>query len=189
MSKIIESAKEFFKKRVLDFSSDPYRLIPHVEEAEKLAMFMFERYPETDNEIVILAVWLHDVGHYPITQEDHAVKGKVVAREFLISKGLSIEKVEKVVHCVRAHRCKDVMPETIEAKIMAFIDSASHMTGGMYLDMIKNDKVKDEVLGKLERDFRDLSYFPEIKEEMRELYEAWKNLIIAYQNIDLKINK
>jgi len=185
MKTILDKAKELFNKRVLDFSSDPYGLIPHVEEAERLANFMLKKHPEADKEIVILAVRLHDIGHYPITSEDHAVVGEKIAINFLKTQNLNPEKIKAVAHCIRAHRCKDVMPETIEAKIVAFVDSASHMTSTMYLDMIKQNKSKDKVLGKIERDFRDLGLFPEIKENMREIYEAWKKLIEAYKKIDL----
>jgi hypothetical protein len=99
------------------------------------------------------------------------------------------EKMEKVLHCVRAHRCRDVMPESLEAKIMACIDSASHMTDfSIYSSMAKNDKESGEkfrVYAKMERDWRDVSTFPEIKKELEPLYDAWKKLIKEYEKINL----
>ena len=163
MSEIINKAKEFFNKRVIDCSSDPYKLLSHVPEVEKWARFLLKKHPEADEEVVLLGVWLHDIGHYPVSEIDNAIKGEDSAREFLIKNNYNNEKLKKAVHIVRSHRCRDVMPETIEAKIVAFSDSASHMTDTMYLDMIRQGKLKKDVLGKIERDFRDLSYFPEIK--------------------------
>jgi len=194
MSSIIEKAKSEFLKIVSDFGSDPYHLLPHVPEAEKWARKMLKKYPEADEEIVFLAVWLHDFGHYPIpTEIDHAVRGEERAKNFLEKENYSRDKVKKVLHCVRSHRCKDVMPETIEAKIMAFSDSASHMTDTMYLDMVRTDEEGkfSRTYAKMERDFRDLAIFPEVQNELAELYESWRVLLKAYEKLDFdnKINQ
>jgi hypothetical protein len=79
------------------------------------------------------------------------------------------------------------MPETLEAKIVAFSDSASHMTQGVYFEIAKKEKEgkKYDALQKIERDWRDLSLFPEIKEEMKELYESWKRLIEVYRKTNI----
>lgn len=187
MPTIIEKAKSEFLKMVSDFGSDPYHLLPHVPEAKKWAEFMLKKYPKANKEIVLLAVWLHDLGHYPINVEiDHAIRGEERAGKFLEKENYSKEETDKVLHCVRAHRCKDVMPQSLEAKIMAFSDSASHMTSAMYLDMAKDDKDKKipfRVYAKMERDFRDLAIFPEVQKELVELYESWKTLLRAYEKL------
>jgi hypothetical protein len=46
----------------------------------------------------------------------------------------------------------------------------------MYLEMVKQGKGK-KALEKMERDYRDLAIFPEIKKEMEPLYHSWKSLI------------
>lgn len=84
--------------------------------------------------------------------------------------------IEKVAHCVRAHRCNDVQPDTIEAKILAVADSASHLIDGPYIHMGKRVG-KEEVIAKLERDYRDIGLLPNIKKELTPLYKAWKNLL------------
>jgi hypothetical protein len=123
------------------------------------------------------SLYLHDTGHYPINKEiDHAITSEKLTTIFLENEKYDKEKTIKVMHCVRAHRCKDVMPNTLEAKAMAFIDSASHMTDKMYIDMIKNGD-GEKASAKLERDYRDLAIFPEIQKEMTEIYSAWKILI------------
>ena len=123
------------------------------------------------------------------------IKGQIPNLLFLFTLCCILEKenydklkIEKVLHCVRSHRCRDVMPETLEAKIMAFIDSASHMTDSMYFGMAKDDKnMKQQfrVYSKMERDLRDLSTFPEAKEKLLGLYDAWQKLIKEYEKIDL----
>jgi 23S rRNA maturation-related 3'-5' exoribonuclease YhaM len=188
MESIIEKAKSEFLKMVDDFGSDPYHLKPHVPEAEKWAKLMLKKYPEANEEGVLLAVWLHDFGHYPIpTEIDHAIRGEQRAREFLEKENYLKDNLEKVLHCVRSHRCKDVMPETLEAKIMAFSDSASHMTDTMYLDMVKTDEKGRfaRTYAKMERDFRDLAIFPEMQKELSEIYEAWQVLLKSYEKINL----
>lgn len=190
MTIIIEKAKAEFLQMVKEFGSDPYGLRSHVPEVEKWAKYMLKKYPQADEEVVLLAVWLHDLGHYPIpTNIDHAIRSEERAREFLEKEDYPKDKIDRVLHCVRAHRCRDVMPDFFEAKIIACIDSASHMTDFMYFDMAKNDKQNNrefKVYAKIERDYRDLAAFPEIQNELKELYESWKKLIKIYEKIDLK---
>ena len=191
MQFIIEKAKTQFQQMVNNFGSDPYHLISHVPEAEKWAKFMLKKYPQANEEVVLLAVWLHDIGHYPIpTDIDHAIRSEQRAEEFLVSESYPKDEMKEVLHCVRAHRCSDVIPETLEAKIMAFIDSASHMTDSMYFDIARDDKEKNDsfrVYAKMERDLRDLASFPEIQKDMIGIYNAWKKLIEEYEKINFII--
>lgn len=182
---IINNAKGFFYKMIDGFGSDPYELREHVLEVEKWANLMLKRYPEADPDVVMLSVWLHDSGYYPIQKEvDHAISGEQKAREFLKKENYPDDKALKVLRCVRSHRCRDVMPESLEEKIIAFVDSASHMTHPMYV-YIAMAKTDYRAIDKLERDYRDLSFFPEIKKELFPLYEAWKNLLQVYEKINL----
>jgi len=189
MTTIIEKAKEKFLQMIDDFGLDPYHLRSHVPEVEKWAKYLLKKFPQADEEVVILAVWLHDLGHYPIPAEvDHAIRSEERAKEFLEKLNYPKDKIDKVLHCVRAHRCRDIMPNSTEAKIIACVDSASHITEPMYFDMAKDDKENNRdfrVYAKMERDFRDLSAFLEIQNELKELYETWKKLIKIYEKIDL----
>lgn len=185
MSKTLDNAKKRFHKMIDDFGSDPYGLISHLHEMEKWGRFVLKKHPEANEEIVFLAIWLHDVGHYPIpTDIDHAIRGEKIAKEFLESENLEKEKIAKVLHCIRAHRCKDVIPQTIEAKIIACIDSASHMTDHLYISMAKEGKFSD-ALNKLDRDYRDLSPFPEIKDKLTNTYNSWKELLKSFEQINI----
>lgn len=141
MIKIIEEAKKEFFSTIKNFGSDPYKLSTHVPEAEKWAKYLIKQLPKVDEEIILLAIWLHDIGHYPIsTDTDHAIKSEEKARDFLKKLNYPKDKACKVLHCIRAHRCNDVMPSSIEAKIIACVDSASHMTEPIYFNMAKDDK-------------------------------------------------
>jgi HD superfamily phosphodiesterase len=185
-SKIIEKAKNEFHQMIDNNGSDPYGLLSHIEELEKWAKFMLKKNPNLDKEVVMLAVFLHDIGHYPINKEmDHAVSGEKIAKNLLEKWDFNKLKIPKVLHCIRAHRCKDVMPETNEAKLMACIDSASHMTDILYIDMATEGRA-DEALAKLDRDFRDLSNFPEIKDKLKNMYTSWKQLLNDYKKIHLE---
>lgn len=186
MATIIDKAKGRFFQMIDESGSDPYLLRPHVPEVERWAKHLLKKYPQADEEAVLLAVWLHDTGHYPILAEiDHAIRSEERAKEFLEKEKYQKDKTDKVLNCVRAHRCRDVMPCSIEAKIVACADSASHMTEPtIYLDMARNRKFTD-LYAKMERDYRDVGIFPEIQGELKELYENWKGLIRAYEKLDL----
>lgn len=156
------------------------RYLPgHIIEVEKWAKKISKDYPEVDKTVLFLSVLLHDIGHGFGNHEDHAVKSEIEAKRFLKKIGLTSEKIEKVSHCVRAHRCKDIQPETIEAKILAAADSASHMTDGCYIDMAMRG-LKDLAFKKLERDYRDVNMFPKLGRNISPLYKSWKKLLSTY---------
>jgi hypothetical protein len=187
---IIDVAKKAFYASLEDFGKDPYGLRFHVPEVERWCEYLAKKYPEADAEVLILGAWLHDIGHYPVpTDVDHAIRSEERAKELLEQHNYSSEKLSKVLHVVRAHRCKDVLPETPEAKLLACADSASHITDPIYLGMAKDDKkngIPFRAYDKMERDFRDLAPFPDIQEDLKELLDAWKILIQKYEKIEYK---
>lgn len=184
VDKLLEQTKKYSLKILakLDVSfgsaeADTY-LPKHINEVEGWAQKITKDHP-VDTEVLLLSVYLHDIGHAFGDHKDHDLKSEVVAKRFLKKMGLNEDKISKVAHCIRAHRCKDVQPETIEAKILATADSLSHMTDGCYMGMVIDGK-KDLALGKLERDYRDVGLFPKIKKEIAPLYRAWKKLLETY---------
>lgn len=148
----------------------------HIESVEKLAVDMKKYFPEVDMEVLLLSVWLHDIGSFLGDRGIHDINSEKEVRRFLPELGFDEETVERVAHCVRSHRGNDVMPNTIEAKMLLVIDSASHLIDGPYINM-KKTYGKEYVQGKLERDYRDMALLPEVKTELAPLYEAWKNLL------------
>lgn len=152
----------------------------HVREVEKWAMRIIPKVEMARINIVQASVWLHDIGQlFGDQEEDHAVKSEREARIFLTSININESDLNQICFSVRAHRCKDVLPATLEAKVLAAADSASHLTDINYIVHL-SDYSKDFVLAKLERDYRDIGIFPWLRDELTPLYEAWKNLIIVY---------
>lgn len=189
MSSILEAARVQFLRVIAEFGSDPYGLVRHVEEVEKWAKYMLRRYAKADSEVVLLGVWLHDIGHYPIkTCRDHAVRGQKRAKAFLRKIHYPKERIPCVLHCIRAHRSRDVLPTSLEAKLLVFADSASHMTDSIYFDMAKKDKErrrKFRAYAKLNRDVMDISVFPRVQSKLRRLHVAWMGLLRAYEKTHL----
>lgn len=182
MDIILQTKNHFFESFQ---KSDPkerlYNELPrHVPIVEKWAKRLLLHYPQADNTVLLVSVWLHDIGQaFGTKDEDHAVKSERVAMSYLPSIGAPETFTQAVAHCVRAHRCKDVQPATIEAKLLAAADSASHFTDVVYIDML-NKMAKSEVQAKLERDWRDVGIFPELKDEVKDLYQSWKRLFEVY---------
>lgn len=182
--KIIEEAKQYQRQIIADYGRDPYNLLSHFKEMESWAEKLLQMFPEADRQVVLLAVWLHDSGHYKGDPEiDHAIKSEKIAREFLADK-LDKKTLDRVCNAVRAHRCKDVQPKKIEERIIACIDSVSHMTDSMYIDIVKEGRF-NYCMGKIERDFRDAGLIPEIKEMVEPIYRAWKELINRYAELEI----
>lgn len=182
---IIEKAKKEFYSLLEKHPEDPWDLKNHIPEAEKWADWICKRYPEADREVLMLAVWLHDIGHYPVIEgNDHATTSEVIARQFLNEEKYDESRMEKVLHCVRSHRNRDVKPSTLEAKLFAVVDSASHFTWGPYVEMCYQGR-SDWAFPKLERDYKDFDAFPELKKELTPLYKAWKKLITELDKIGI----
>ena len=181
---ILEKAKQLFWQMLEKEKDDPWGLKLHIPHAEKWVKKILVWYPEVDEEILLLSVWLHDIGHYPVGSEDHAITGERIARKFLIEMEYGEKKREAVLHCIRSHRNKDIKPATLEAKVFCGVDSLSHFTYAPYIVMYHDGRL-DEAIAKLERDFDDLKPLPQLRWEVEPLYSAWKKLLLELKRIDL----
>jgi len=177
---ILEKTKQHFFELVKGGNTTNQQLLVHVPEVEKWAIKILESNKGTDRKIVLLSVWLHDTGHILGDENtDHAITSEIEVRRFLNEEAIDSDTIDKVAHCVRAHRCRDIQPESIEGKILAAADSASHFTDGVYLYFLR-EFGKDQAMEKIERDFNEKNSFPEIIKEIEPLYHAWKKLIEVY---------
>ncbi|WP_121743956.1 HD domain-containing protein [Natronorubrum halophilum] len=102
----------------------------HVERVETLAETLVDRHPKSasvDDRVVILAVLLHDIGRQREDRgeiDDHATWGAAEAGRILDDVGANAETIERVRHCVRAHRYSNAIePETLEAKLVSDADN------------------------------------------------------------------
>jgi len=171
---VIEEAKTTTK-------IDSWFLPQHLMEVERFANVLCDKFPEADRDIVGLGVWFHDIGRLRGQDEGHDVYGAEEAKRVLDDKDFDSGKIEKVYAVCRSHRCKDVKPESLEAKILATADAMSHFTHSFYFrlfqfykDELSFEEIKEKVRQKLERDFNDKIAFDEGREEVRDRYEAMK---------------
>lgn len=179
MSDLVQKAKRHFLE-TMKRGTPAYNYFPeHIKEVEKWAIRILKYAPKANKEVLLTSVWLHDIGHadgdYKI---DHAIKSENEAKNFLSGLKVNKLKIKNILHCVRSHRCKDVRPQTQEAKVLAAADSASHMTSFAYIAMMQDGASRERILKKLERDFRDKNYLPApLAKELAPLYKAWKELL------------
>ncbi len=117
MIKSIEAeAKKFFSNsrgsHDWEHTLRVYNLCLHIGKEER-----------ADMEILEIAALLHDIGR---EEQDkcngvvcHAERGAELAEEMLTDLGVSEEKIERIIHCIRAHRFrKGESPKSKEAKIL-----------------------------------------------------------------------
>lgn len=124
-NKLVLRVRKHFLETFKRTKNPIYLYLPrHVAMVEKWAEKILLDYPKIDNNVLLMSVWLHDIGLlFWDKGKDHAFKSETEARRFLLEIGAKPETIEKVAHCVRAHRGRDVLPETLEAKILAAADS------------------------------------------------------------------
>lgn len=114
----IESARPWYSQ------SDPVHDFDHVLRVYRMA----ERLAQAegaDLEIVRAAALLHDVqGSAPGSDTDdrahHHFASATFAETILIGEGWPEDRIQAVLHCIRAHRFRDTSepPQTLEAKIL-----------------------------------------------------------------------
>ena len=164
-----------------DFWFDRFGLKPHLEQLQKRSVFALDNYKELSPLVLFLSIRLHDIGHYPVDDLDHAVKWENIARKILGEEWVDPDIIERVAHCVRAHRYNDILPQTLEAKMMACIDSASHFTDPVMYASILGAGKYEYIEGKIERDYRDIQLFPKIYDKASPFYTIFKMLILEHK--------
>lgn len=182
-NELIQATKRHLQNTVSSREGWRVHLNNHLPEVERWAVWLAARHPESDATAILLGVWLHDIGQVTGLKEiDHAINSEIEARRFLSDMGSSSELVEKVAHCVRSHRCKDVLPTSLEARILAAADSASHLSDNVYVLMAKRGEI-DEAITKVGRDMRDIQAFPELVEILEPVSQAWLGLLSVWPRI------
>lgn len=93
----------------------------HVRRVAHLAVRL-ARAEGADEEVVLLAAFLHDVPNtlHAITRTAHHVAAAEFARQYLTMQAMAPKAVENVVHCIEAHRFREqaIQPQTLEAKCL-----------------------------------------------------------------------
>jgi len=98
--------------------------LDHVFRVYNLCMLLSKHEKDVDLEVIIPSALLHDIARVEESQDktgeiDHAVLGSEIAEDILINLGYEEEKIDKIKHCILAHRFRTGnQPNTIEAKIL-----------------------------------------------------------------------
>ena len=98
-----------------------FHFIPMVNYARKLTEEL-----GGDQEVVLLAAWLHDIGSIRYGRKDHHLTGAKIAQEKLKELNYPAKKIKQVQACIRHHRgSKASRRRSLEEKIVAEADALS----------------------------------------------------------------
>lgn len=98
--------------------------LDHVFRVYNLCLLLSKYEKDVDLEILIPSALLHDIARVEESEDktgeiDHAVLGSEIAEGILRKLEYEEEKIEKIKHCILAHRFRNGNePNTIEAKIL-----------------------------------------------------------------------
>lgn len=140
----------------------------HLLGVEQNVKFLLENLPEANKEIVMLGVWLHDLQRIRGIKGDHQKIGSEEAEKVLNEYSYNNEAIEKVKKIILCHSCDDVMPETLEEKILASADVMSHYYNDFYLRIAtlgqrSLEEFREWSLEKLDRDYNKKIAFDFVK--------------------------
>ena len=122
MEKKYQKIKEIVEKESI--GADPGHDINHTMRVYDWA-FKLSKGEDVDLDVLIPAVLLHDIAQVSEQKDKsgkicHAKLSAKRAKKILKNLGYSQEKINKIIHCILAHRYRatGVKPETKEAKIL-----------------------------------------------------------------------
>ena len=124
MSNIVEDAIKYIKQ-LFDENSDGHDA-NHSIRVYNTAVRLAEHYPDADRLVIELAAILHDVDDYKLFNTENNAN----AREFLISKNVSSERIDRicdVINSVSFSKNKDSIPDSIEGCIVQDADRLDAM--------------------------------------------------------------
>lgn len=124
MSNIVEDAIKYIKQ-LFDENSDGHDA-NHSIRVYNTAVRLAEHYPDADRLVIELAAILHDVDDYKLFNTENNAN----AREFLISKNVSSERIDRicdVINSVSFSKNKDCRPDSIEGCIVQDADRLDAM--------------------------------------------------------------
>lgn len=136
-------------------------------------------------ERAVAGALLHDIADAVTARRDpdHEAKSLLMAEELLRASGFNLADTEFVVNeVIRPHSCKELMPTTLEGKVMATADGAAHFLTDFYpLFCWRHYGPQDDyqvfkawMLAKMEKDFTKKLFFDDVKQEVKPHYEALK---------------
>lgn len=157
----------------------------HIKSVIKYSKLLAEKL-NADIEICELSAILHDyasVKDYNNLYKEHHIHSAQLAEEILTQLGYPNEKIQRIKHCIIAHRgSKDIPRETIEAEVIATADAMAHFDNVHSLlqlayvtHKLDTGEGAQWVLNKLGRSWNKL--MPEAKKMVKDKYNAAKVLL------------
>lgn len=139
-----------------------------------------------NEEFSVAGALLHDIADTVIDRNDdtHEEKSIDIAKTILLEEGFSEKDIEFILKEVIApHSCSDVLPTTLEGKVLATADGMSHFQTSFYMyfawqhwgkggEVENFEEFKDWANRKIEKDFNKKIFFEEIKKEIEPFYKA-----------------
>jgi HD superfamily phosphodiesterase len=143
---ILKLAEQFAKKEYK--KNDKMHQWNHIEEVMKLALYLSKSHPETDMEILKLAIIFHDINYEQY--DTHVEESIKVAEKFLKDNNYPSEKISKVLQIMISHssphRKQIGEAQSIEEKIIFDSDKfaiASNPSGfEKYYPLLYLDKTR-----------------------------------------------
>ncbi|MEW8995664.1 HD domain-containing protein [Clostridium sp.] len=115
-------------KRIMDIVQEKLTCsahnLDHVFRVYNLCLLIAKHEEEVDLEILIPSALLHDIARVEESKDktgklDHAILGSEIAEDILRKLQYEEEKVQRIKHCIIAHRFRTGNePNTVEAKIL-----------------------------------------------------------------------
>lgn len=104
--------------------ASPAHDIEHVMRVYELCLSLAGTDPTIDLDVLKSAALLHDIARMKEDREvDHAILGAEIAERVLKSLGYKEEKIQRIKHCIIAHRFRgENEPKTKEAQILSDAD-------------------------------------------------------------------
>jgi len=136
-------------------------------------------------DLAVAGALLHDIADVIMAREcpEHEAESLKIAKELLKESGFDMQDTAFVVNeIIKPHSCKELIPTSLEGKVMATADGAAHFLTDFYPLFCwrhygpKDDYVifKDWMRGKMEKDFNKKLFFDDVRREVQPRYEALK---------------
>lgn len=190
MDDIVKKISDLVKQECVK-DSNPYGFFgswKHMNHVVRLAKD-FAKDTGADEEIVVLAAWLHDWGAIQGFYKEHHTKGAIEAKDILYHLNYPIVKIDQITYCIYVHRSSQgIKPKTIEAECVANADAVAHFLEIPDLLCYKyanGDMTVDKVVvwlkQKLERDLGKITF--DKAKEMVAPYQEATEIILRNQSI------
>lgn len=157
----------------------------HLEIVERIVEDLIESYPEADEDICRILVWVHDYPKIIDYDNEHANDNIQKVKDFLISLDFDKEIAETVLKYLTIFERKmdmDLKEAPLEVQIVSSADAASHLVGpfiSIYWKEFNHKSIHElmsDNIKKLEKDWDRKITLPEVKVKYKTLHNFHKSL-------------